>query len=246
MVQVTEKSGIPVLRKKNYSNTWMISYYAEFESLFFSDGKLSSEIIKIISFAESSIDALSFRREIVVAGMPFLVGVKSAEKGIYMGTRRLSRELTLLQAYEIHPLHDDLSEKLIFQIKEHVHKISGIPSSGFPTEIEWVTFNNNLPDFWNKHKWDDIEVDSRQSLKVLVKKVSKYQSSTFEKFSDWGLSLTAQYDLIRVHLLKFLALLPSLDHDKNGYEVKRNLLESFRRLKEDSSGTKQVKQLPLW
>lgn len=246
MVQTTEKSGIPVLRKKSYSSKWMISYYDEFERLLFPDSNLCPEIINIINFSEKTEYVANFRREIIIEGVPLLVGVKGAEKAILVGCRKLSRELTLLEAYEIHPLHDDLSEKLIFQLKDHVHKISSISTSGFPTEIEWVTFSHQLPDFWNKQHWEKIELDSRQSLKILVKKVSKYQSSTFEKFSDWGLSLTAQYDLIRVHLLKFLALLPSLDHDKSGHEVKRNLIESFRRLKEDSNGTKQVKQLPFW
>ena len=36
--------------------------------------------------------------------------------------------------------------------------------------------------------------------------------------------LTAEYALIRIHLLKFVAILPSLDHDKKGAEVKRMLL----------------------
>src|SRR5690606_9596308 len=113
-------------------------------------------------------------------------------------------------------------------------------------------FENNLALLWNKQSWDDVEERTNEILSDLVKNVSAYRSTAFEKVSDYGLNLTAQFDLIRVHLLKFLALLPSLDHDHSGKEVKRNLLESLRRLMEDSAALREKKSksnarpLPLY
>lgn len=243
--------GVPVV-KKIVSNEWMISFYEEFEPLIFSQNTLHSEIQSLVNFSVSQNLPKGFRREIVIDSFPFLVAVRPEEKALYIGTRRLSRELALLKLHDVAPvLNDKEVDKHFFKLKEHVEKISTLSSSHFPSEIEWVTATNKLPEYWNKDEWKDVDDEAKAILKQLVKKVGDYHSSTFEKVSDWGLSLTAQYDLIRVHLLKFLALLPSLDHDKHGTEVKRNLLESLRRLKADSELLTQNKKrgsrpLPLY
>lgn len=226
--------GVPVVTKRLVNENWQISYYAEFEHVLFNAGRTSPEIEKLIQFTRELNHGRGFRREITIDGFPFLCAVRPEEKAVFIGTRRLSRELSLMKLHEVNPVVDKDGEKQFYLLKEHVERISTLSSGQFPSEIEWVSFERNLPVFWNTDQWADVNEESGQILKQLVKKTSEYRSSLFEKVSDYGLGLTAQYDLIRVHLLKFLALLPSLDHDKNGSEVKRNLLESLRRLREDS------------
>jgi RHH-type proline utilization regulon transcriptional repressor/proline dehydrogenase/delta 1-pyrroline-5-carboxylate dehydrogenase len=228
-------NGIPSLKKRLVLEQWQISYYIEFESLLFANSLLNPELMKILTIVEKGELSKGFLREVVIDGFPFLCGVRPEEKSLYLGTRRLSRELSLLSIQESGKIPTDPeTEKQLFLLRDHVEKISSLPVQNSPSEIEWITLENSLPDFLNKSLWKDVEDLSGVKLKKLIKKVSQYKSSLFEKFSDYGLSLTAQFDLIRVHLLKFLALLPSLDHDKEGREVKRNLLESLRRLIEDS------------
>ena len=160
--------------------------------------------------------------------------------------------MALLKLNDFAPaLNDQDLDKQFFFLKEHIEKISTLSSSQFPSEIEWVSVNQNLPSFLKKSEWVDVSEETQLILKQLVKRVGEYNSSIFEKVSDYGLTLVAQYDLIRVHLLKFLALLPSLDHDKSGSEVKRNLLESLRRLKHDSellikNNKRGPRSLPLY
>ncbi len=227
--------GVPVVKLRLSLDGWQVFYYEEFEAVLFPEGKPHQKLEQLIDFTSNRKIGYGFRREIVINAYPFLCAVKPEEKSLYIGTRRLSRELSLQKIHEINPslLEPDL-EKIFFQLKDHIHKISSLSQSHFPSEIEWVSYVNGLPNFLEKDQWTDIDEHSRATLKQLVKRVSEYRSSLFEKVSDYGLTLTAQYDLIRVHLLKFLALLPSLDHDKNGNEVKRNLLESIRRLLDDS------------
>lgn len=227
--------GVPVVKKRLSNEHWQISYYEEFEAVLFPQGRIRPELESLMGFVVHRHPGHGFRREIVVDAFPFLCAVRPEEKSIYVGTRRLSRELALLKLHEVNPvLVDKEADKLFFQLKDHVEKIGTLSPIHFPSEIEWVSYENNLPQFWNREQWTDVDEEAKEILKQLVRKVSDYRSSLFEKISDYGLSLTAQFDLIRVHLLKFLALLPSLDHDKSGKEVKRNLLESLRRLKEDS------------
>ncbi len=237
---------IPSVKKRLVLDQWQISYYVEFEHLIFNHSLLHPVIEKILMIVERSGLNKGFLREEVIEGVPFLFGIRPEEKSLYVGTRRLSRELTLLQIQESGKIQTDPeSEKQLFFLRDHVEKMSSLKVINFPSEIEWVTNLHSLPDFFNKTQWKDVDDLSGIILKKLIKKVSQYKSSFFEKFSDYGLSLTAEYDLIRVHLLKFLALLPSLDHDKEGHEVKRNLLESLRRLLEDSKN-RSKKELPLY
>ena len=65
--------------------------------------------------------------------------------------------------------------------------------------------------------------------------VRAYRPSARENFSQWGLELTSQYTALRLHLLRFVAALPSLDHDRDGAEVVRLLREAIRRLKQDDA-----------
>ena len=244
--------GVPVVKKRVLLSDWQISYYEEFGSVLFSDGNVCPEVTRLIEFAQQKKIGQGFRREIVIDTFPFLCAVRPEEKSIYVGTRRLSRELALLKLHEVNPvLIDQEIEKLFFQLKDHIEKISTLSPASFPSEIEWVSVHNNLPDFIEKDQWNDVDEHAKGILDDLIKKTGNYRSSLFEKVSDYGLTLTAQYDLIRVHLLKFLALLPSLDHDRNGKEVKRNLLESLRRLLEDSRAIslqkkRGTRQLPLY
>ncbi|MFL5783247.1 MAG: proline dehydrogenase family protein, partial [Bacteriovoracaceae bacterium] len=229
-----KSSGFPVVIKRVVSEEWQISYYEEFQDQIFEGQKLRAEFQELIEFALSERSG-SFRREVVIDAYPFLAAVRVQERTLYIGTRRLSRELALMKLHEVNPLPmSDEVDKLMFKLKDHVEKITTISPAQFPTEIEWVTHKNHLPRFWNTTQWEDVNSEAKGILNQLVRKTAEYRPSAFEKVSDYGLSLTAQFDLIRVHLLKFLALLPSLDHDKSGEEVKRNLLESLRRLREDN------------
>ncbi len=237
-----KSSGVPVVVRRVVSEDWQVSYYEEFESLIFDQGKLGSGFQELIDFALSEKTG-SFRREVVINAFPFLCALRIQERTLYIGTRRLSRELSLMKLHEVNPLPmDEAVDKAMFKLKDHVEKITTISSAQFPTEIEWTTFEHKLPKFWNTTQWEDVNGEAKGILNQLVKKTAEYRPSAFEKFSDYGLSLTAQFDLIRVHLLKFLAVLPSLDHDKSGEEVKRNLLESLRRLKEDNEAISQNKK----
>lgn len=244
--------GVPFVKKRVVHNLWQVSFYEEFEGVLFPEGSLHGEVDQYIHLLGKETISAGFRREIVIDGFPFLCAFKPEEKSIYIGTRRLSRELALLKLHEINSLDIEKEvDKLFFNLKDHVEKISSLSPINFPTEIEMITAKNDLPHFLDKDQWADVDDQSKIILKQLVKKVGDYRSSAFEKVSDYGLTLTAQFDLIRVHLLKFLALLPSLDHDKNGKEVKRNLLESLRRLLDDSKAIslqkkRGTRQLPLY
>lgn len=243
--------GVPFVKKRILPNQWQVSFYEEFETILFSEEGLHQDIQSAIDFV-TKYPGQGFRREMVINGFPFLCALRSEERCVYVGTRRLSRELALLKLQEVNlEMTDGELDKLFFQLKEHVAKISTLAPGGFPSEIQWVSYKYQLPQLLETAQWKDVDEEAKIILKQLVRKVGDYRSSLFEKISDYGLTLTAQFDLIRVHLLKFLAVLPSLDHDKSGKEVKRNLIESLRRLNDDSRAIslqkkRGTRQLPMY
>ena len=128
--------GIPVVRKRVVLDQWQISFYEEFDSILFPEGKLHGDIDRLIQFVTKRNSGSGFRREVVIAAYPFLCAVRPEEKSIYIGTRRLSRELALLKLHEVNPvLIDQDIEKIFFKLKDHIEKISTLSPAHFPSEI---------------------------------------------------------------------------------------------------------------
>lgn len=226
--------SVPVVKNRLTIDSWQICFYEEFEPILFPNNNIHSHLVSIIDVIHSNQFGGCFRREVVINSFPFLCAFFPQEKALFIGTRHLSRELSLLKIYEATPLSSDQRvEKIFFNLKDHVEKISTMPVNTFLSELNWVTLESELPDF-SHPQWLEVDEKTRIIYRKLIDKVKEYHASLFEKLSDFGLSLTAQFELIRLHLLKFLALLPSLDHDHSGKEVKSNLTESLRRLIEDS------------
>ncbi|MBY0517103.1 MAG: bifunctional proline dehydrogenase/L-glutamate gamma-semialdehyde dehydrogenase [Bacteriovoracaceae bacterium] len=216
----------------NLPQGWMLAAPEDYINLMMVNGAPTAEMNEILTQIMNFKGVKPFRREIQIKAFPILLGVNPLTKKIHAGSRRLARELALLDSLEI---ENNISQEL----KEHSEAISVLDSREFPTEWEWVSQTENLADWSDKQKWKEVEELTSEKLRHLVKHVQSYQPTLFERVSDWGLGLTATFSLIRIHLLKFLALLPSLDHDKEGFEVKRNLIESLRRLLEDDQKLRQ-------
>ena len=108
--------GIPVVKKRVVQDDWQVSFYDEFEAVLFPAGKLHKKLEQLIDFTVNRKVGSGFRREVVLDAYPFLCAVRPEEKAIYIGTRRLSRELALQKIHEINPvLIDKDIEKLFFQ-----------------------------------------------------------------------------------------------------------------------------------
>lgn len=175
-------------------------------------------------------ETTDFKKQIVIEGIGLLVGFFIKEKVIRFYTHHLGKELFL--CYNHQYISEFNNNEELNQLKNHVEKLTSINVLESPTEIELVTQKNNLKDLMNDYP---IEVKNKADVLIsqLLKSLHLYKPSLFEKLTDFGLGLTAEYSLLRVHLLKFLAILPSLDFDRSGVEVKRIFLESFVRLSTD-------------
>lgn len=197
--------------------------------------KNCNDLYHIIEYCIKNHKKTPFKWCINIGTMQFLAAIFPEEKLILMGSKQLSFELTLVDL-KSHSKVENYDE-----LKSLAKKIAQIPVENSPTQIEVISSIQNL-DLFNTEDYDEVHNKTRELSKELSSRTNEYKQSLFEKVSDFGLDLTAKYMLIRIHLLKFLAILPNLDHDKNGLEVKRIFLETLRRLSEDSELAK-VKKL---
>lgn len=206
---------------------WSLVFYDQFEEVIEGDF-FKQELEKISRLVEQKDLRGAFKWPVNAGSFQFLAGVYPGERLIRVASKNLSYELTLIDFY------DRVGRgKEVARLKDHAEKIAEIPLEKSPLVIDYIEVSQELPDMEAKelHQVNELTMERTKKLMGVVK---GYKQSWFEKMSDNGLDLTANYMLVRIHMLKFLAILPCLDHDKEGHEVKRNFVESLRRLIEDS------------
>lgn len=122
-----------------------------------------------------------------------------------------------------------------------------------PLDIETVTARHKLPDLLNPEADFAAEHASlltrvKAEAERVAEAMNAYRPGLFERISQFGLGLQADHAALRVNALRFVALLPSLDHDTRGTEIKRLLLEMMRRVLEDSrrASDHDAEPLPGW
>jgi|GEM_PF-25919 len=238
------------------SGTWNVTCQEDMVSLHqilkSNDSQIKQELVRsLIPFIGPKKE---FRTQLDLMGTPYLVAFFPLKKEVNVYTARMNRELFLL--HNLNPFHLPNAWKGSFQqFKLYVERCLAINLGDSPTayEIACQRYHlKNLLDAETNKDYLDICQQSEKKINALLVHLNEYNPSFFEKISDFALGLTAQYLLLRLHLLKFLAILPGLDHDKKGTEVKRILLESLRRLLEDSESAKrnfkigQERALPDW
>lgn len=183
-------------------------------------------LYNLIDYSEKhSTSRVAFRWELEIGTIYFVCAVYPEEKKILLGSKQLSMELELLS------LEQDITK--ISDLGKHADEIAKLSAFDTPTQIEYLSHVYKLPLF-NEEEYRDVLDETGNLCENLIEKVNEYKQSVFEKVSDFSLDLTANYMLIRIHVLKYLAILPCLDHDKNGKEVKRILIETLTRLISDS------------
>lgn len=191
----------------------------------------------ICYFSEYSNKNDDFRWFIEIKSMQFFLGVFSSEKTIRLCSKNMSKELTLLNVN----LNDQISGKdydFHEELSEYCQKLNQINIENTPSIIEFNSFCYSLPLF-TEERYQTVHNKTELLMLELVSEIKNYKQSLLEKLTDYGLSLTANFLLIRIHVLKYLAILPNLSHDTSGDEVKRLLIETLTRLIQDNEKAKR-------
>lgn len=234
------------LIEKRHWNDWTIFFPEEFKDVLLKNNEVNKDVSDIFEHLSKQ-KFNSFRQQVIVGNTPFLLGIFFEDKEFRFYSPRLGRELFLLE----HIAPDTMNADDYDQFKAHADKVATLTTDQFPSVYDLTTSWYDLDDMGS-----DSIVNLKDSEEGLVRRllvhVREHRQGAFERMSDFALGLTAEYKLLRIHMLKFLAILPNLDHDRRGVEVKRILIESMRRLLEDSSIARiakkkgEEKALPLY
>ncbi len=227
--------------------TWKIVFPDFYHSLIVGEeGAIDQKVLQHL-LTLMQVDT-SLRKQVYLKAVALLVGVFPQQHEVRIYSPRLNYELTMMD-YCIKSAEQLTESQQLF--KEHVEQVALINSKEFITNSELATLESDLVDLEGE-KFKQVESVIEAQTQKLLAHMRAYKTTLFEKVTDWGLGITANYALVRVHLLKFVALLPSLDHDHAGDEVRRLFVETLRRLITDNDHARvlkksgQEKPLPNW
>ena len=266
MGNVTTSSGlaeqfkiIPLIKSHEFKledSDWKIYYYEEWGT-FKQEWQDSILAYLLSSFAADkkrekfNSSEMDFRFLGDLNGMPVTIAFFFNLKEVRLASPRLNTELFLLEIINPEKLHESTRQDFKM-LERHTELMASLRSRNFISSLQEITMRFALPDMLFDSKFQEIEVQSDALVLRLLTELHRYRPKLFEKFTDFALGLTAQYAILRIHLLKFLAILPSLDHDQTGDELKRVLLEALRRLRRDHLKAQfykkrgELKALPSW
>jgi len=230
---------IPIFKHIDILDNWKVAFNSVFETIF---SEKNTTVFD--SLNDLSIGFGNYRNYITLNGISFSASIICKEKLIILTSPNMSQELFILETLSNEDIQKLIkNDKNFYEFKHYMDKIVKLDPRDFPTRFELITYKYRLAHLLkNDNLYTSDNADLSRRIEDLLFHVRKYKSSFLEKITDKGLALTAKYALLRIHLLKFIAILPSLDHDEKGNEVKKILMESFRRIIEDSKKAK-LKQL---
>jgi RHH-type proline utilization regulon transcriptional repressor/proline dehydrogenase/delta 1-pyrroline-5-carboxylate dehydrogenase len=230
---------IPKLETKNLDSDWKVVFNSDYNSSLLDGEEVEKGVIEELS-KNINLSLGNFRKQMTLRSAPYLVGYFFDEKVIRLYSPRLNYELFVISEVEKLKVLSEDNKTNFLKLKTHTELVAELSSRTFPSVYQVLTKTTDLADLIDDSFYANLEKDSQIKVKRLTKYLNGYRPSLFEKVSDWGLGLTAQFALLRIHILKFLAILPSLDHDTDGHEVKRILLEALRRLLSDSAKSRRL------
>lgn len=254
-----EQKIIPEIETHQFNihpDTWKVFYYkelGEFKKEWEDHilAHLTSLLYSGKNEEKNNSSEMDFRFLGDLSGMPVTIAFFFKLREVRICSSRMSYELFLLETIKPEKLNE-IARVHFRMLETHSELIASLRTREFISSLSEITMKYHLPDLLSDTRYLEIEAQCDALVERLLSELNRYSPKIFERFSDFALGLTAQFALLRIHLLKFLAILPALDHDESGDEVKRVLLESLRRLRQDHLKAKfykkkgELKALPSW
>lgn len=208
-------------------DNWNILGFKELVELAISDDSFCKTYITKKQITEES----SFYEATTIKSVPIIVAVYYHLNEIRLYTHHLMYELNLIN-----------TNCQGIDVKDHVLRILELTRTELPTSILKATDRNSeFPDLFKDSYWVEALGDAYYSSEEFSHKINNYNLSLFEKFSNYQLSLIAKYDSLRIHLLKFVSLLPSLNFDSAHLVIVKNLKESLQNCIQDDELPNYIK-----
>jgi RHH-type proline utilization regulon transcriptional repressor/proline dehydrogenase/delta 1-pyrroline-5-carboxylate dehydrogenase len=221
-----------------------VRFSADLTPLVLDNGRPPPLFQAALEHALAAPGTLCWRTTIDVAGAVLAVAVDEVGRALAVGSPRFATEAALLQAWAEHRSAAELADlRSLVEVWRQASPHAGpLPVS---TEVAAHGLDNLLQD-----PPAELQAQTLAVVRRLQPAIAAWQPSWAERLSQLGLDGVARFAVLRVHLLRFVAALPSLDHDTQGTEVVRLLREALRRMASDDERLRHAgsdhEPLPGW
>ncbi len=212
--------------------TWRMNGSFDLAQACLQDRALSPDLESALAPALAAVGQAQWRTTVDVAGVILSVAVDESTRQLAIGSPRFAVEAALVALCpEDSPSYTRLCE--LVAAWDHAS------ADAAPLLLQTLVAHHGLPDLLQASgQWRDsysqLLMNTRKRAAVVARAIARYRPSKLEQMSQIGLDWVANYAILRVHALRFVAALPSLDHDTDGIEVRKLLDETLERIVADS------------
>ena len=210
---------------------WKTAFCDVYAPLLLEEGQLIGELKdKVSPLFKAPFHNFAF--PLTLKGCSFLCCLFYDEHTVRLASLRPGQEFFLASLFD----EEDL--------RVFVQKIRELNPKTFPSVYQRLSLKVKGPELLEGDNQDQRYRDVVKAMQPLTEKlleeIRSYKSTVLERISNYALSLTTTYALLRIHLLKFVAILASLDFEHSEVEIKRLLLETLRRISDDHRKVKRL------
>lgn len=226
-----------VLRQKE----WLLRFSADLQPIVAAAaGQLRPALAVALSRALARAGRQRWRTAVEAEGQVFSVAVDEESGVILVASPRFGAEQAIVRAVADHgflPADAVDAWRQLSNLEAFVAGWHAADAQNAPAIIQTAAAADRFVDVLDAKSSEMVLLleDIEGIAAKIQKAILAYRPGLLERLSQLGLGLNAKYAILRVHALRFVAALPSLDHDKQGAEVVRLLRETLRRIADDSA-----------
>jgi RHH-type proline utilization regulon transcriptional repressor/proline dehydrogenase/delta 1-pyrroline-5-carboxylate dehydrogenase len=239
-----QKTITPLIRVAAINNEWNAYFNTDFSRHLCGEKTgLLPEIREILE-KYTIIRGNNFKVQLVLHSVAFLLGIFPGERAVRLYTPRLNHELFLLEMLEKLIPARSIYRGYYSEYRVHVDLIRNIDNGNMVPELNLVLQMDGHEELIHDERYLGKDPVTEEMISGILHEMNSCRPGLMEKVTDRLLALTAEHAAIRVNLLNFLVVLPSLTFDRRGKVTKQIFIESLERLLK--SGSAAVMKLSLW
>jgi RHH-type proline utilization regulon transcriptional repressor/proline dehydrogenase/delta 1-pyrroline-5-carboxylate dehydrogenase len=206
---------------------WSVRFLAEYQAVLGESG-LTALVLEQLEAQLAKPGRGRWRTWIDVAGWLGSVAVDEDRGEIVIGSPRFSSEQALAEWTKVPEVAELVDAWRLAEV------------GNGPLAVETAIARHGLVDVVGEpNSWlAGVNVATAELARRLQPGLRAHRETWIEQASQWGLGWMTRSALLRVHILRFVAALPALDHDHEGEVVVRLLREAMRRLLEASEAAR--------
>lgn len=211
------------------------------------DGTIREPVRMALAEALAAPGRGRWRTTIDIAGVVLSVAVDEEQAWILLGSPRFASEGVIVHALRSAGPLEPRSRKALAELEALVAGWRASRAENAPLVVQTLIARHHLTDLIGP-KLSEARPEVPDTLQdrvvaraaAIAPDLRGYRPTWLERLSQTGLDWNARYAILRVHLLRFVAALPALDHDHQGTEVTRLLRETLRRMVADSQRARET------